>query len=70
MGAAAVVWLVGHWASVWPVLATVLAVAVAGGAGWVLWRAHRTAVGQDRRLRAQEEAKARELSMAQVDALS
>ncbi|MEV5432707.1 hypothetical protein [Streptomyces sp. NPDC052701] len=51
---------------------TVLAVAVAvvGGAGWVLLQAHRCAVGQDRAWRTQEEARARELSMAEVDALS
>ncbi|MFF7755697.1 restriction endonuclease [Streptomyces sp. NPDC007971] len=41
-----------------------------GGAGWVLLRAHHRAVGQDRAWRAQEEARARELSMAEVDALS
>jgi restriction system protein len=48
----------------------VLAAAVAGGVGWALLRAHRLAVGQDRAWRAQEEARARELSMAEVDALS
>ncbi|MFI9772270.1 restriction endonuclease [Streptomyces sp. NPDC052415] len=66
----AVVWVVGNWSRVWPVLGAVLAVAVLGGAGWVLLRAHRRAVGQDRAWRAQEEARARELSMAEVDALS
>ncbi|MGW2778313.1 restriction endonuclease [Streptomyces olivaceoviridis] len=64
------VWVAGHWSVVWPVLVAVLAVAVVGGAGWTLLRAHRRAVGQDRAWRAQEEAKARELSMAEVDALS
>lgn len=64
------VWVAGHWAAVWPVLVTVLAAAIIGGAGWVLLRTHRRAVGQDRAWRAQEETKARELSMAQVDALS
>lgn len=67
---AAVVWVAGHWATVWPVLVAVLAVAVVGGAGWELLHAHRLAVGQDRTWRAQEEARARELSMAEVDALS
>ncbi|MFF5538081.1 restriction endonuclease [Streptomyces cinerochromogenes] len=46
------------------------ATAVVGGAGWVLLRAHRLAVGEDRAWRAQEEARVRELSMAEVDALS
>ncbi|GAA3167767.1 hypothetical protein GCM10010451_15090 [Streptomyces virens] len=67
---AAAVWVVGNWSTVWPVLAVVLATAVSGGAGWALLRAHRRAVGQDRAWRAQEEARARELSMAEVDALS
>ncbi|MFJ2555874.1 MULTISPECIES: restriction endonuclease [unclassified Streptomyces] len=67
---AAAVWVAGHWAVVWPVLVAVLAAAVVGGAGWALLRAHRLAVGKDRAWRAQEEARARELSMAEVDALS
>lgn len=67
---AAVVWVVGHWSVVWPVLVSVLAVAALGGAGWPLLRAHRRAVGQDRAWRVEEEARARELSMAEVDALS
>ncbi|WP_329564983.1 restriction endonuclease [Streptomyces sp. NBC_01361] len=67
---AVAVWVVGNWASVWPVLLLGLAVAMVGGAGWGLWQAHRRAVGEDRQWRAQEEAKARELSMAEVDALS
>ncbi|UQA91465.1 restriction endonuclease [Streptomyces halobius] len=66
----AVVWMAGNWASVWPVLVTVLAVSVVGGAGWGLLRAHQRAVGEDRQWRAQEEAKARELSMTEVDTLS
>ncbi|WP_405969172.1 restriction endonuclease [Streptomyces sp. NBC_00988] len=68
--AAAAIWVAGNWAAVWPVLVTVLAMSVVGGAGWGLWRAHRLAVGQDQRWRVQEEAKARELSMTEVDALS
>ncbi|MFE4415693.1 restriction endonuclease [Streptomyces sp. NPDC056821] len=67
---AAAVWVAGHWAAVWPVLVAVLSVAVVVGAIWALLRAHRLAVGQDRAWRAQEEASARELSMAEVDALS
>ncbi|MFJ9041793.1 restriction endonuclease [Streptomyces sp. NPDC102406] len=67
---AATVWVGLHWAAVWPVLAAVLGVVVLSGAGWGLLRAHRRAVGEDRRWRLQEEARARELSMAQVDALS
>ncbi|MFF9624781.1 restriction endonuclease [Streptomyces griseosporeus] len=67
---AAVVWVALNWSTVWPVLLAVLAVAVLGGGGWALLRAHRRAVGQDRAWRAQEEARARELSMAEVDALS
>ncbi len=70
VGAVAVVWLAAHWSAVWPVLVTVLGAAVLGCVAWVVWRAHRTAVSRDREWRAQEEAKARELSMAQVDALS
>ncbi|MGV9253602.1 restriction endonuclease [Streptomyces sp. NPDC003697] len=64
------VWVAGHWSVVWPVLVAVLTAAVVGGVGWVLLRAHRLAVGEDRAWRAQEEARARELSMAEVDALS
>ncbi len=67
---AAAVWVAGNWSTVWPVLVAVLATTVSGGAGWALLRAHRRAVGQDRAWRAQEEARARELSMAEVDALS
>ncbi|MFJ9626170.1 restriction endonuclease [Streptomyces sp. NPDC101175] len=70
VAAVAVIWLAGNWAAVWPVLVTVLALSVVGGTGWGLWRAHHLAVGQDRQWRAQEEAKARELSMTEVDALS
>ncbi|MGF0167548.1 restriction endonuclease (plasmid) [Streptomyces albidoflavus] len=64
------VWVAGNWSRVWPVLAAATAAAVLGGAGWALLRAHRRAVGQDLAWRAQEEARARELSMAQVDALT
>lgn len=67
---AAAVWEARHWAGVWPVLVAALAAAVVGDAGWSLLRSHRLAVGQDRAWRAQEEARARELSMAEVDALS
>ncbi|WP_432153656.1 restriction endonuclease [Streptomyces tricolor] len=62
--------MAANWSVVWPVLVAVLAAAVVGGAGWALLRAHRLAVGQDRAWRAREEARARELSMAEVDALS
>ncbi|WP_331739810.1 restriction endonuclease (plasmid) [Streptomyces goshikiensis] len=68
--AAAVAWVAANWSTVWPVLIAVLAAAVLSSVGWVLLRAHRRAVGQDRAWRAQEEARARELSMAQVDGLS
>ncbi|MGW4878661.1 restriction endonuclease [Streptomyces sp. NPDC004262] len=67
---AAAVWVARHWSVVWPVLVAVVATAVVGGAGWALWGAHRLEVGQDRAWRAQEEARGRELSMAEVDALS
>lgn len=70
VAAAVVVWVAGHWTMVWPVFMAVLAAVVAAGAGWILLRSHRRAVDQDRRWRAQEEARARELSMADVDALS
>ncbi|PWI13138.1 hypothetical protein DI272_02560 [Streptomyces sp. Act143] len=67
--AVAVVWVAGNWAAVWPFVVAVPAVIVVIGAGWLLWRAHRDAVSQDREWRAREEAKARELSMTEVDAL-
>ncbi|QDQ15899.1 restriction endonuclease [Streptomyces spectabilis] len=67
---AAALWVAVNWAAVWPVLAVVSALFVLGGVGWGLWRAHRRAVGEDRHWRAQEEARARELSMTEVDALS
>nr|WP_308284146.1 restriction endonuclease [Streptomyces buecherae] len=66
----AVAWVAGNWAAVWPVLVIVLAVCGVSGAGWGLLRAHRHTVGQDRQWRAQEEARARELSMTEVDALT
>ncbi|WP_329127169.1 restriction endonuclease [Streptomyces sp. NBC_01465] len=64
------VWVAGNWAVVWPVLVAVLGIAVLGGAGWGLWRAHLHAVEGDRQWRAQEETRVRELSMAEVDKLS
>ncbi|MFI6358635.1 hypothetical protein ACIBJF_39900 [Streptomyces sp. NPDC050743] len=69
-GVIAAVWVAGQWAAVWPVLLAVFVAAMVGGAGWALLRAHRRAVGQDRAWRAQEEVRARELSMSEVDALS
>ncbi|MEV0254100.1 restriction endonuclease [Streptomyces sp. NPDC050732] len=66
----AAVWVAGGRPTVWPVLVAVLGAAAVGGAGWGLWRAHRLAVARDRRWREDEEAKARELSMTEVDALS
>ncbi|MFD7560052.1 restriction endonuclease [Streptomyces sp. NPDC059835] len=68
--AVAVAWVAANWSTVWPVPVAVLAAAVLGSVGWVLLRAHRRAVGQDRAWRAQEEARARELSIAQVDGLT
>ncbi|MEU1021504.1 restriction endonuclease [Streptomyces sp. NPDC005904] len=67
---AAAVWVAANWSTVWPVLVTVLATAALGGAGWALLRAHRQEVSRDHAWRVQEEARARELSMAQVDALT
>ncbi|CAM5363609.1 hypothetical protein SALBM135S_08460 [Streptomyces alboniger] len=67
---AAAGWVAWNWARVWPVLLAVLVVAVVGGGGYGLWRAHRHAVGQDRQWRLREEARARELSMTEVDALT
>ncbi|WP_318219269.1 restriction endonuclease [Streptomyces sp. SCL15-6] len=63
-------WVALNWSVVWPVLVAVLAAAVVGRVGWEMLRAHHRAVGQDRAWRAQEEARTRELSMAEVDALS
>ncbi len=54
----------------WPVLVIVLTGCAVGGTGRGLLRAHRGTVGQDRQWRAREEARARELSMTEVDALS
>ncbi|MFE0106458.1 restriction endonuclease [Streptomyces sp. NPDC059009] len=68
--ALAAVWVAGNWATVWPVLTVVLVTVVVGGIGWGLLRAHRSAVDEDRQWRVQEVAKARELSMAEVDALT
>src|SRR4051812_6128274 len=45
--AAVVVWAAANWSTVWPVLAAVLGVAVVGGAGGGLWRAHRRAADAD-----------------------
>ncbi|MFI7012370.1 restriction endonuclease [Streptomyces sp. NPDC050145] len=70
MAAIAAVWLAVNWDAVWPAVAAVAGLLVAGGAGWALWRAHRNAVGQDRIWREEEAEKARERSMAEVDALS
>lgn len=70
VGAAALVWVAGNWGAVWPVLLAVLAIVLVGGACWVLLRAHRSAVDGNRRWREQEEARARELAMTEVDALS
>ncbi|SEC26124.1 restriction system protein [Streptomyces misionensis] len=67
---AAAVWVARHWEVVWPVLVAVLAAAAVVAIGWALLRSHRLAVGQDRAWRAQEQARARELSMGEVDALS
>lgn len=67
---AAAVWAARHWSAVWPALVAVLGAALVGGAGWTLWRAHHLAVSQDRAWRVREEARSRELSMAEVDALS
>ncbi|MDX2563307.1 restriction endonuclease [Streptomyces sp. TX20-6-3] len=67
---AAAVWVAANWSTVWPVLVTVIAAAALGGAGWALLRAHHQAVSRDLAWRAEEEARARELSMAQVDALT
>ena len=66
----AVAWVAGNWSRVWPVLVAVLTAAVLGGACGAVLRAHRQVVGRDRAWRAQEEDRARELSMAQVDALT
>ncbi len=66
----AMVWVAANWSTVWPVLVTVLAVAALGGVGLALLRAHRLAVSRDRAWHAPEEARARELSMTQVDALT
>ncbi|MFI6346378.1 restriction endonuclease [Streptomyces sp. NPDC050560] len=68
--AVAALWAAGNWSSVWPVLAAAGGGAAVGGGALALLRAHRSAVAGDRGWRAREEARARELSMAEVDALS
>ncbi|MFC4463517.1 restriction endonuclease [Streptomyces xiangluensis] len=58
------------WSAVWPYVVGVLGDGALGGAGWWLWRVHKAARDGDRRWRVEEERKARELSMAAVDAMS
>ncbi|MFF0747198.1 restriction endonuclease [Streptomyces sp. NPDC004111] len=70
LGAAALGALVLTWNAVWPYVAGAGALALFGGAGWWLWRAHRRERDGDAAWRVAEERKARELSMAAVDALS
>ncbi|MFI0977466.1 restriction endonuclease [Streptomyces sp. NPDC021093] len=62
--------LAANWRSAWPYLLGVLVTAVLGVAGLWLWRSHRRARAGDLAWRKGEERKARELSMAAVDALS
>ncbi|CAM5229660.1 hypothetical protein SSPIM334S_04486 [Streptomyces spiroverticillatus] len=67
---AAVAALALSWRTVWPYVLGTAVVAGLGGAGVWLWRAHRRERAGDAAWRVAEERRARELSMAAVDALS
>ncbi|MGR8012340.1 restriction endonuclease [Streptomyces hypolithicus] len=62
--------LAANWGSVWPYLLGALCAAVVVFTGGWLWRAHSKARAGEQAWRDGEERKARELSMAAVDALS
>ncbi|MGI5195678.1 restriction endonuclease [Streptomyces sp. CA-288835] len=66
---AIVVLLAWAWSTLWPYVVCVLGTGALGAAGWWLGRVHKAARDGDRRWRAEEERKAREMSMAAVDAL-
>ncbi|RNG18094.1 restriction endonuclease [Streptomyces botrytidirepellens] len=58
------------WDTVWPYVVGAALVALLGGALWWLRTTHRTAVAGHRAWQAEEEHKARERSMAEVDAMT
>ena len=71
-GAGAVVALVAAltWRTVWPYVVGAVVAALLGGLGWWLLRAHRRAVAGEQVWRAEEEHRARELAMSDVDAMT
>ncbi|MFJ2738250.1 restriction endonuclease [Streptomyces sp. NPDC087440] len=70
VGAVLLVLLLLNRDTVWPYLAGGGGLVLLGGGGWWLWRAHRRERAGDAAWRAAEEHRARELSMAAVDAMS
>nr|WP_063735120.1 restriction endonuclease [Streptomyces sp. RTd22] len=58
------------WDAVWPYVLGAALVALLGGAVWWLRTTHRTTVAGHRAWQAEEEDKARERSMAEVDAMT
>ncbi len=69
-GAALLLVLALSWATVWPYVVGATLVALLGGAVWWLRTTHRTTVADHRAWQAEEENKARERSMAEVDAMT
>ncbi|MFI0819642.1 restriction endonuclease [Streptomyces sp. NPDC021098] len=58
------------WDTTWPYIVVATLVALLGGAAWWLRTTHRTTVAGHRAWQAEEENKARERSMADVDAMT
>lgn len=58
------------WDTVWPYVVAVTLVALLGGAAWWLRTTHRDAVAEHRAWQTEEENKARERSMTEVDAMT
>ncbi len=69
-GAALLLILALTWDAVWPYVLGAALVALLGGAVWWLRTTHRTTVAGHRAWQAEEEDKARERSMAEVDAMT
>ncbi|MFF7649398.1 restriction endonuclease [Streptomyces sp. NPDC007983] len=69
-GAALLFILALNWDTVWPYVVGVTLVALLGGTAWWLRTTHRTTVAGHRAWQAEEENKARERSMSEVDAMT